>query len=63
MKITIYIIMAIALALIVYNFTKLDFQNLFEGESMIGVISIVASACVLLLMIILMASRKIAKKK
>jgi hypothetical protein len=63
MKIAIYIFIAVAAALIVFNATKLDFENLFEGDSLVASISILASACVIVLMLILMASRKIKSKK
>ena len=63
MKVAIYIFIAIAAVLIVFNSTKLDFENLFEGDSLVAAISILASACVILLMLILRASRKIAGKK
>ncbi len=63
MKKVIYLFIGIAIILILYNFTFLDFSNLFEGESGIALIGIFAGACVILLMLILRTSRKIAKKK
>ena len=63
MKIAIYIFIALALALIVFNATKLDFGGLFEGDSLVALISILASACVIVLMLILLASQKIKKQK
>ena len=63
MKIAIYIFIALAIALIAYNATKLDFGGLFEGDSLIATISILASACVIVLMLILLASRKIKNQK
>jgi hypothetical protein len=63
MKVAIYIFIAIAAVLIVFNITKLDFENLLEGDSLIAAISILASACVIVLMLLLKASRKIAGKK
>ena len=62
MKIAIYIFIAIAAALIVFNITKLDFENLLAGDSLVATISILASACVILLMIILLTSHKIRSK-
>ena len=62
MKVAIYIFITIAVALIVFNATKLDFGNFFEGDSLIASISILASACVIVLMLILMASHKIRGK-
>ncbi|KAA3622076.1 MAG: hypothetical protein DWP94_09115 [Flavobacterium sp.] len=63
MKAAIYIFIAIAAGLIIFNITKLDFDNLFEGDSQVAAISILASACVILLMVILNTSRKISGKK
>jgi uncharacterized membrane protein len=63
MKILTYILISAAIILSVYNATKLDFDNLFEGESSIAVISILAAGCVIVLLVILQVSRKIAKKK
>jgi hypothetical protein len=63
MKVAIYIFIAIATILIAFNITKLDFENLFEGDSLVAAISILASACVIVLMLLLKASRKIAGKK
>lgn len=62
MKLLIYIICSIALALLVYNATILDFDNLFSGNSSTALIGILASLCVLLLMSILLVSKKIALK-
>ena len=63
MKVAIYIFIAIAAVLIVINSTMLDFENLFEGDSLVAAISILASACVIVLMLLLKTSRKIAGKK
>jgi len=63
MKKVIYIFIGLAIILIIYNATFLDFSNLFEDESGIALIGILAGACVILLMLILRASRIIAKKK
>jgi hypothetical protein len=63
MKVAIYVFIAIAAALIIFNITKLDFDNLFEGDSQVAAISILASAIVIVLMLLLRTSRKIAGKK
>jgi len=62
MKTFIYSIIIIALGLLVYNSSKLDFNNLFEGDSSVALIGIVAAACVIVIMCILLVSKKIAKK-
>jgi hypothetical protein len=63
MKIAHYIFITLALGLIIFNATKLNFSNLFEGDSAIAMITILASGCVILLMLILRTSLRIAKKK
>lgn len=62
MKILTIIISLIALGLIVFNFTKVDFNNPFEGQSLIAIITIVASLCVILMMAILRISKRIEQK-
>lgn len=62
MKILIYILIAIATGLIIYNFTFLDFDNLLAGESKVALVGVLASGCVILLMVILLMSKAIAKK-
>lgn len=62
MKIFIYILMVLALAVIIYNFTVLDFDNLLLGQSGIALIGILCGACVIVLLAILLTSRAIAKK-
>lgn len=62
MKIFIYIIIALSAGLLIFNVTKLDFNNLFYGDSSVALIGVVAAACAIILMCILLVSRKIAKK-
>jgi len=57
-----YVLSIIALALIAFNVSKLDFDNLFEGESMIAVITIVSGLCAIILLTIIRISRRIDKK-
>lgn len=62
MKIFKYILIVIAVLLMVYNFFRLDFDHLFEGDSAIAAIGVLAPACVILLLLILRTSTKINKK-
>lgn len=62
MKIFIYILMVLAVVVIIYNITVLDFDNLIAGQSGIALIGILCAACVLALLGILLTSRAIAKK-
>lgn len=60
-KLTI-IISIIAIGLIAFNFTKVDFNAPFEGKSIIAVITIITSLCVILMMAILRISKRIEQK-
>lgn len=62
MKYIAYTIIALALALGIFNATKLDFNALFEGESIVSVITILASLCAIVLMLILLTSKRIEEK-
>jgi len=62
MKVFIYILVTLATALLVYNITKVDFSAPFQGESIVAVIGVVACLCAIVLMTILLLSRKIASK-
>lgn len=63
MKIFIYILMILGIGLIVFNATKLDMSNPFEGESAVAAIGILAAACAVLLMVILQLALRVRKKK
>ncbi|WP_203256259.1 hypothetical protein [Hyunsoonleella ulvae] len=62
MKYIAYTIIVLAFALGVYNATKLNFEALFEGESIVGLITILASCCAIFLMLILLTSKRIEEK-
>ncbi|WP_067144959.1 hypothetical protein [Pseudotamlana agarivorans] len=62
MKIFTIILSIIALGLIIFNCTQLDFNTPFEGESMVAIITIVASLCVIVMMAILRTSKRIEQK-
>lgn len=51
----------IALALIVYNVTLIDFNAPMENST-VALIGIVASLCAIMLLLIFIASKKIQKK-
>ena len=61
-KTLLVIFLILALGLAIYNVTLLDFDDLFEGDSLIACIGIMASACAILLLMIFSASKKIEKK-
>jgi hypothetical protein len=56
------ILIFIALGLIAYNVTLLDFNAVFEGDSLIAAIGIVASLCAVVLLLIFMTAKKIDQK-
>ncbi len=45
MKIFTYIVLVLAAISIVVNITMLDFKNLFEGDSLVALIGILAILC------------------
>ena len=59
MKIASIIFHIIAIGLIVFNITKMNFETPFDGESVIALITILASICVILLLQILRLSKRI----
>lgn len=59
MKIVTIILSIIALGLIAFNVTQLDFSNLLKGDSFVAVITIVLSLCAILLLQILRVSKRI----
>ncbi|MEP3208283.1 MAG: hypothetical protein ABJN95_03790 [Maribacter sp.] len=53
------ILIVLAVALIAYNVTLVNFDNPLEGNSIIALIGIVASLCAVVLLLIFMTSKKI----
>jgi hypothetical protein len=62
MKYTFYLIGILAVASIVFNVFKLDFNHLLQGDSQVAAISILAALCVVALMGIMIVSKKISQK-
>ncbi|MBS4040314.1 MAG: hypothetical protein ACK4JX_00220 [Flavobacterium sp.] len=62
MKIFAYFVFGLAVLLIAINAWMLDFNNLFQGDSMVGLIGIVASLCAIVIMLIFVVSKKIQDK-
>ncbi len=56
------ILIVLAVALIAYNVTLVNFENPLEGNSVIALIGIVASLCAIVLLLIFMTSKKIQDK-
>ncbi|HQF47643.1 MAG TPA: hypothetical protein PLZ71_03175 [Flavobacterium alvei] len=62
MKIFTNILVVLAIGLILFNISLLDFKNPFEGNSMIAVIGIAASFCAILILLIFRMSKSIEEK-
>lgn len=62
MKTLIYILIALALVLGIYNATLIDFSNLSEKQSTVALIGIAASVSAVLLLTILLQSKKVEQK-
>jgi positive regulator of sigma E activity len=62
MKIFTSILVVIALALIIFNITLLDFDHLFDGDSMVALIGIAASFCAIFILLIFRMSKMIEEK-
>lgn len=56
------VLIILALGLIAYNVTLVDFENPLQGDSTIALIGIVASLSAIVLMLIFITSKKIDKK-
>ncbi len=62
MKNIISILLIIAICLVVFNLTQIDYNNPFEGKSKIALIGVVASICAALILLIFKMSKKIQEK-
>ncbi|WP_339840539.1 hypothetical protein [uncultured Maribacter sp.] len=56
------IFIAIAVALIAYNVTMVNFANPFEKDSTIALIGIMASLCAIILLLVFVTSKRIQDK-
>lgn len=63
MRVFIYIIIVLAFGLLVFNFTKVDFSHPFNGDSSVALIGVLAAACAIVLMLLLLISKEIARKQ
>lgn len=62
MKIITNILSILAIALIIYNLTIVDFNSPFKGDNATVIITILAALCAILLLQILRISKKIEQK-
>lgn len=62
MKIFTTALIFVAIALIIFNITLLDFNHLFEGNSVVALIGIAAAFCAVFILLIFRMSKKIDEK-
>ena len=62
MKIFTNVLVSLALGLIHFNISLLDFKHPLEGNSMVAFIGIAASLCAVLILLIFKMSKKIEEK-
>lgn len=56
------VLIVLAIVLMAYNTTLVNFQDPFAGESTVAMIGIVAPLCAIVLLLIFITSKKIQKK-
>ena len=56
------VLIVLAILLIAYNSTLINFENPLEGNSTIALIGILAALCAIVLLLIFLTSKKIQKK-
>ncbi|WP_353084524.1 hypothetical protein [Flavobacterium sp.] len=62
MKIFTSLLIVMAIGLIIFNLTMIDFNKPFEGNSSIALIGVVASFCAIFILLIFKLSKKIDDK-
>jgi hypothetical protein len=62
MKLFTNVLVFLALGLIIFNITLLDFENPLQGNSMVAFIGIAASICAVLILLIFRMSKNIEEK-
>ncbi len=63
MRIAIPTFIVLAALLLIYNITQINFNAPLQGESTVALIGVIGSTCAIVLLLILLVSRKIAKKE
>jgi hypothetical protein len=62
MKLFTNILVLLAVALLIFNITLIDFQNPVDGDSIIALVGVAASFCAVLILLIFRMSKKIVEK-
>ncbi|AZQ59552.1 hypothetical protein EJ994_12315 [Maribacter sp. MJ134] len=61
-KTLLVVLIVLALALIAYNVTLVNFSNPLEGNSIVAIIGIMASLCAIVLLLLYVMSKKVQKE-
>ena len=59
MRILVYILMILSIALVIYNGLRIDFNDPFGDESIVAVITSIAAVCAFMVLAILRTSQRI----
>lgn len=62
MKMFIYILMGLTLALTVFNLTQVDYNNALEGNSFIALVCSLLSLCALIILLIFNSAKQLDNK-
>jgi len=62
MKIFTNILVVLAVALLIFNITLIDFKNPLKGDSVVAFVGIAASFCAVLILLIFRMSKKLVDK-
>tara|TARA_B110000003_G_C16568716_1_gene503427 strand:+ start:647 stop:850 length:204 start_codon:yes stop_codon:yes gene_type:complete len=62
MRILTYLLSVIALVIVLYNLTRIDFSEPFENESYTAILTSLAGGCSILLLTIIRVVKKIDKR-
>jgi hypothetical protein len=62
MKMFIYILMGLTLALTVFNLTQVDYSNALEGNSFIALVCSLLSLCALIILLIFNSAKQLDNK-
>ena len=62
MKIFTNILVLLAVALLIFNITLIDFKNPLNGDSVVAFVGIAASFCAVLILLIFRMSKKLVDK-
>ena len=61
MKLVTYIISVLALAVLIFNINKINFENPLEGNSFTAIITTISAACAILIASALRLAKKVDK--